>query len=356
LVVRDLGLVWLYVADSSCRGYSPLYDRICRTVAESNEVLDLVSEAPPQGHNPVLLLAAVHYLLLGGLDHPLAEVYAGTSNADPGPLFVDLCLAHRDDILELLATEQVNTNEVGRSAVIGPALTTVASRMGEPLAHIDVGCSAGLNLHCDRYRLDYGPAGATGPVNAAVEIRCDVVGGSPPLAASLPLITAKIGLDRAPLDVHDPRQSRWQLACVWPDTGRLERTKVALDEARRAPLALVRGDAVEDVGGLIADLPPDATAVVTTTWVVAYFSADQRAGFARALAAASTTRPVAWISAEHHGVVDLIPSDGARKDDNGVEWSALGLVVFRKGRAESAELLGYVHPHGSGLDWRAASS
>jgi len=88
--VRDLAAIWVYVADSGCRGYSPLYDRICRTVAESDEVLDLVSEAPPTGHNPVLLLAAVHYLLLGGLDHPLAAVYGGESEADPGPLFVDL--------------------------------------------------------------------------------------------------------------------------------------------------------------------------------------------------------------------------------------------------------------------------
>jgi hypothetical protein len=70
-------------ADSSCRGYSPLYDHICRTVAESDAVLDLVTEAPPEGHNPVLLLAAVHHLLLGGLEHPLAAVYAGESDADP---------------------------------------------------------------------------------------------------------------------------------------------------------------------------------------------------------------------------------------------------------------------------------
>ena len=96
--MRDLAAIWLYIADTSCRGYSPLYDRICRTVAESDEVLDLVSEAPRHGHNPVLLLAAVHYLLLGGLDHPLAAVYAGESDADPGPLFVDLCLGQRDAI------------------------------------------------------------------------------------------------------------------------------------------------------------------------------------------------------------------------------------------------------------------
>ena len=99
--MRDLGKIWLYVADTSCRGYSPIYERICRTVADSDEVLDLVSEAPPVAHNPVLLLAAVHYVLLGGLDHPLAAVYAGESEADPGPLFVEVCLENRDVILEL---------------------------------------------------------------------------------------------------------------------------------------------------------------------------------------------------------------------------------------------------------------
>src|SRR4029453_15413530 len=110
--MRDLGAVWVYVADSSCRGYSPLYDQICRTVAESDAVLALVSEAPRRGHNPLLLLAAVHFLLLGGLDHPLAAVYAGESDADPGPLFVDLCLQERGAVPHLLATRPVTTNEV----------------------------------------------------------------------------------------------------------------------------------------------------------------------------------------------------------------------------------------------------
>ena len=351
--MRDLGKIWLYVADTSCRGYSPIYERICRTVAESDEVLDLVSEAPPVAHNPVLLLAAVHYLLLGGLDHPLAAVYAGESEADPGPLFVDVCLENRDVILELLATQQVNTNEVGRSAAIGPALTVAASRLPGPLGLVDVGCSAGLNLFCDRYRLDYGSAGATGPADAPVQIRCEIVGGSPPIAPTLPSIAARVGLDRAPVDLHDPDQSRWQLACSWPDTGRLARTRLALEEARRGSLTVIRGDAVEGVGAVIESLPHDASAVVMTTWVVAYFSPEQRAGFRDALAVASASRPVAWISAETHGVVDLIPSEGIPSDPGGMEWSVLGLVVFRDGEPEP-ELLGCVHPHGSHLDWRLA--
>jgi hypothetical protein len=349
---RALADVWIYVADSSCRGYSPLYDRICRAVAESDAVLEMVAEAPPEGHNPVLLLAAVHHLLLGGLEHPLAAVYAGESDADPGPLFVDLCRQQRDLLLPLLATRHVNTNEVGRSAVLGPALTTVAGRLGRPLALVDVGCSAGLNLLCDRYLLDYGSAGRTGPSDAPVRIECRVAGGSPPIAPRLPPIVARVGLDRAPVDLTDDDEARWLLACVWPDTGRLPRARLALDEARRAPLTLMQRDALEGVGPAIAGLPADALAVATTTQVVAYFSPAQRTGFCEALAAASHDRPVAWISVEGQGVVDLVTS-APPSDDQGVEASMLGLVTFGDGSVDDAELLGYVHPHGSWIDWRA---
>ena len=247
--MRELGAIWVYVADSGCRGYSPLYDRICRTVAVSDEVLDLVSEAPPLGHNPVLLLAAVHFLLLGGLDHPLARVYAGESDADPGPLFVDLCLNHRDAILELLATEQVNTNEVGRSALIGPALTTVASRLDTPLGHVDVGCSAGLNLLCDRYRLDYGAAGVTGPVDAPVRdpmrrrewVTPDRV--EPPDDHGTYRARPRT---RSMSSIHGRRGGSWPARGPTPDDSRGPGSRSR--RRRRAQLELVRGDAVEDVG------------------------------------------------------------------------------------------------------------
>src|SRR5262245_22048375 len=245
---RELADVWIYFADTSCRGYSPLYDRICRAVAANDDVLDLVGEAPRRGHQPNVLLGAVHYLLLGGLDHPLADVYTGTSDADPGPLFIDVCLTHRAEILELLATRHTNTNEVGRSAVLGPALTEVAARSGEPLTLVDVGCSAGVNLHCDRYALDYGPAGTTGPQDAPVRIACEVIGGHPPIARALPPIAERVGIDREPVDLADDDEIRWLLACVWPDTGRIPRTRLALGELRRTPPRVVRGDAVDAVG------------------------------------------------------------------------------------------------------------
>ena len=63
---------------------------------------------------------------------------------------------HRAEVLELMETRRTQTNECGRCALIGPALTWAAQQFGGPLALLDVGASAGLNLGCDRYFLDYG--------------------------------------------------------------------------------------------------------------------------------------------------------------------------------------------------------
>jgi hypothetical protein len=184
-----------------------------------------------------------------------------------------------------------------------------------------------------------------------VRIECTVIAGDPPIAPTLPPVAARVGLDLDPVDLRDDEQARWQLACAWPDTGRLERTRAAHREARLTPITIIEGDAVADVGAAIAVLPDDAMATVTTTWALAYLPRADRPKFVDALAEASRQRPVSWISAEGQGVVGLIPSDSAPTDDRGVEASVLGLVTFRDGEPD-AELLGYVHPHGSSLDWR----
>jgi len=351
--LHDLAQIWIWFADALGRGYSPIYDRVSRTVAADDEVLSLVLEAPPSSHQPNVLLAAVHYLVLGGLDHPLAAVYAGTSDADPGPLFIDVCLTHRAEVLHLLATRHTNTNEVGRSAIIGLALSAIAARCGSPLALVDVGCSAGLNLLCDHYRLDYGPAGATGPPAAPVQVSCEVVGGVPPIAAKLPPIVDRVGIDLDPVDVTDDDQARWQLALIFPDTGRMPRTRRALAELRNSPPRIVQGDAVDTVGDVVLGLAPEAFAVVTTTWAAAYFSAERRVEFHRRLAAVSATRPVAWVSAEGPGVVDLFADVDAPDDADGSQASVLGLAAFDRGET-ATELLGFVHPHGKWVDWVAS--
>ena len=352
---QGLSAIWTYFGEHECGDYSRLYTQISKTVAANDAVLKLVLEAPATSHQPNVLLAAVHYLLLGGLDHPLSAVYAGESDAAVGPLFIDVCLTHRAEILALLATRHTNTNEVGRAAVIGPALTAAAQRLGAPLGLVDVGCSAGLNLFCDRYLLDYGARGTTGPLDAAVRIESEIVGGDAPIAPQLPEIRFRVGLDRDPMNLTVADNARWLLSCIWPDTGRLPRARTAIAAAQSTPPDLVQGDAVDDITAVVLGLPPDVTPVVVTTWALAYLPRSRRAEFHETLAAASRTRPIAWVSAEGVGVVDAFAGTTPPVDGNRTDASLLGLVTFRDGVGAS-ELLAFVQPHGAWIDWRAPVS
>jgi hypothetical protein len=349
---EQLGRIWEWFADTSCRGYSPLYDRICRFVAQDRELLALTQEAPPEAHQPNVLLGVVHYLLLGGLDHPLGAVYRAQSDADPGPLFRDVCLTHRSEVLALMETRRTQTNEVGRGALIGPALTWTARTVGAPLALLDVGTSAGLNLGCDRYFIDYGAAGTTGPPDSEVRIECTVTGGRPPIAARLPAIVARVGLDRSPIDLTNADDARWLLACTWPDTGdRLARTSAAIHDAQRHPPLIRRGDMVDDLPAALATLPRDAIACVTTTWALAYLQREGRERFAAQLAREGHDRPIVWISGEGPGVVPEF-SDRKPPAVDGIELNVLGAIVYH-GRRSHATALAFVHPHGATIDWIA---
>jgi hypothetical protein len=348
-----LAQLWQAFAEGSCRGYSPIYERVSSTVASDPELLALVREAPPLSHQPHLLLAAVHDLVLRGTDHPLAAVYAGVSDADPGPLFRDLCLARRDDVLELVCTRHVQTNEIGRSALIAPALAWVAERFDRPVILVDVGTSAGLNLLCDRYRLDYGAMGATGPEDAGVPVHCDVLGGAPPIRPWLPMIAARLGIDRDPVDLHDPDDARWLEACVWPDTGRLARTQRAIELARAEELEIRRGDALAVLPEVVAGLPDDGVVCLVTTWVFAYFLADDRRRLVDLLTDLGRDRRLVWIAADSPGVVDDVVPGPARPEparDVAGERGVLSAVCFEGGGLEKTTLA-FVHPHGAWLSW-----
>ncbi len=249
-------------------------------MAEDRELLALQYSARPHAHLPPMLLAGAHYLLLSGVGRPLADVYADRSSTPAAPLFRELCLGNQSALLEVLNSRTVQTNEVGRSALLGPALTWAAA--GEPLQLIDVGCSAGLNLFCDRYRLDYGEYGLTGPEDSTVKIECRVVAGAPPVAASLPTMAGRVGIDLDPPDLTDPDDARWLLACVWPGTGRFQRAARAIELGQSNPPPVLRGGALETLprvwpicGGqehrsqlvvVLLLLPRTAPAPISSSW------------------------------------------------------------------------------------------
>ncbi len=228
------------------------YAAICRHVADDSELLALMGQASPDQRRPNLLLAAVHYLLLGGADHELARYYDSVAlvagrpfappTADVGPVFSHFCLDHRAALLNLLATRRTQTNEVGRSAALLPALCAIAAQEpdGPPLALLDLGTSAGLNLHFDHFHYLYrqrsdGAIQEAGDPASGVTLECTVRGelaDLPPLHHPPALVT-RAGLDASPIDPTTEDGARWLLACLWPDNlPRFTRMKAALHIAR----------------------------------------------------------------------------------------------------------------------------
>jgi len=54
---------------------SPLYRSLCRTVAQDRPLLELLAQRRAGQQASYLFFGAVHYLLLGGAQHPLGAYY-----------------------------------------------------------------------------------------------------------------------------------------------------------------------------------------------------------------------------------------------------------------------------------------
>lgn len=106
-----------------CRGRSPLYAEICRAVAGDDGVLALAARTPERQRRPSLLLAAIHFLLLGGVEHELAAhvpTVAGERIATgrAGASALSFCREHADPLGALLRTRstlRVSLRACGRA-------------------------------------------------------------------------------------------------------------------------------------------------------------------------------------------------------------------------------------------------
>lgn len=348
-----------------------LYASICRGVATDPWLLDLVAQAPPDQRRPNILLAAVHYLLLGGAEHLLAAWYptvdasrslaSRRTEAPPDdalcPAFASFCRAHRQELSALIATRATQTNEVGRCTALLPALSTVASRGdGSPLVVVDLGTSAGLNLRFDQYAYLYAMRDATisraGRSASPITLHCEVHEGTPP--TELVHVAGRVGIDRQPIDVRDDDSARWLLACQWPDhldRFSLARDAIALARSSDDPIEIVQGDIIDSLRGVAATVPHHAQLCLVQTWVAAYLSPDAQRALRAEISAIAATRPVSWLFAEAPYEVPGLPLPLApRRSDK----SATALVLVEDGpdkKDASAWHLADMHSHGRWLRW-----
>ena len=341
---------------------SPIYAAICARLADDHPTGSLALNAEPGFRTPLILLAAVHHLLLSGRMHPLAAYYPSLAGVearsiDDGlyPSFAGFIAAHRAAVTELIATHTTQTNEARRTVLLVPPLGLIAGEAGAPIALLEVGASAGLNLLPDRYGFSIGADG-TGDRRSPVQIACAVEGElRPPVPAPMPAIGWRAGLDVHPLDVRSADTVGWLRALIWPE--HLDRMAVlegAVALAVPDPPRLVRGDLVDDLPALAAEAPAGMPLVVTDTWVLAYVTTERRLDFVRALRriAAERGAPAWLISCESQAVLaSLGLGVGAAPDDGSGGVSALSLHQFDPYGASRHDLLAECHAHGRWLRW-----
>ena len=318
---------------------------------------------------PNLLLAAVHFLLLHGTAHPLADHYdtvhsfTGGGDGPPGDLvadFKDFVMVNRAELLALIAERSTQTNEVGRCTALLPALATIAAghRDGRPLWLLDLGTSAGLNLLFDSYAYTYRQQsdGATldaGRSGALVHLDCDVRGELRDLPAlDLPPIAGRTGIDALPIDPTSEDGADWLLACLWPDNlPRFDRLRGALATARLTPdpPTVYRGDIVETLPGVVEDIAPDGPLVVFHSWVAAYLSPERQTQLVETVQALARTRLVHYLYAEAPVEAPGLPTPPSPSPSS--TSHLVTALVHLAPDGSPAVRLADMHHHGKWLHW-----
>jgi hypothetical protein len=332
---------------------APLYSELATGIADDPQLAELILAAPVQQRLPVLLFASVHWLLLADPADPLARYYPNLARGAVLPpdealgAFRAFCLERAADLAGLLATRRTQTNEVGRTALFVPTLARLGATLGD-LAHVDVGASAGLNLLIDRYDFRYEPGGAL-RCGSTVTITC-ATRGNVPVPDTYPPISATIGIDANPLDVRDPAQARWLEACVWPDhVDRFQRLVGAIEIAREGDVDVRQGDAITSIGATASEAAQSGHPVVTTSWVMNYFTSAGRFEFLTELERAAATVDISWLYAESPALCPDLP--GMPPPRRGAKQpTALVLVRWRGGHLD-AHHVADAHPHGRWLHW-----
>ena len=241
---------------------------------------------------PLLVLASLrHEAMRLGPVHPLHRAIAAEP-PDPRSITREAVAAafetDPEGLRNLLATRYVQTNETRRAvAWLWPASLAGCSDGGRPLALVDIGASAGLNLVAD----------------ALPALWSDAEGAPLPVAQRLD-VRARVGLDARPLDVGNDADAAWLRACIWPgDVARQRRLEEAIAAWRMSPAHVEPAD-IRDVPAhverVLGTTAPDTLVIAYQTVVREYLPRDAAAAYAdamRALVDAASGR-LAWIELE----------------------------------------------------------
>ena len=264
-----------------CEGSSELYQYLSAKIAEDEEMLEIARMSQPGQPEPNLLLGAVHHLLINGAVNPLCRYYPSISLEPESPdlafpAFRKFVQSHEEEVIELLQTKLVQTNEVQRSAYLFPAIQTISRLFGEkPLFCIELGPSAGFNLLWDQYQYRYDGSDLEG---SSIILESSFRGDrKPELSSDFPTVTGRVGIDLNPIDLMNRDQVKWLQALIWPEHfDRKARLIKAVRIAMINPVTMIQGHAVDVLPSVLLDVPRTEVAMVYHTHVANQMSPEER--------------------------------------------------------------------------------
>lgn len=329
----------------SCEGLgSPFAARLLRLIADrlepggavADRILNWPGNVGSAGASvPLRLAGTLHGLVLDGTAPELAAQYP-PNGSDDNTLWhtIETALHTHEARIQSWLDSPPQTNEVRRSAALIAVAHWLTARTVLPLILSEIGASAGLNLHWDRYALDL-PGVTLGPDRPALTLAPDWTGPLPPMAR--PRIADRRGVDLNPLNPSDPVHVVRLLSYIWPDQpDRMARTRAALN---LPPAPVDRADAIDWLGPRLTATHPGHLHLIGHTVAWQYLPGDARArGTAliiEAGARATGDAPLAWFGMEADG-----QSPGAALTLR--LWP--GDVTLPMGRADF---------HGRWIDWQA---
>ncbi len=287
---------------------SALYGALCERAAcayeTDGDLRALFDSAQSLSRLGVRFLAAAHYRALRGESPHIARHFPSTGgDGDPQAAW-DAIVADvhgRATAYATLLRRPVQTNEVARAMPVLAAMLSVAAQTRLPMRVFEVGSSAGLLLHFDRYRYS-GDTWSWGDPDSPLHLRNTQDAGEPAhLDAELDIATRR-GCDLHPLDVSKPNDADTLLSFVWTDQSeRFERMRRAIEIARHDPVAVDRANGEEWIRR-VAEPQAGYACVVFHTVITEHLDAPERETLMQRITAmgsrATRSAPFAWVRME----------------------------------------------------------
>jgi hypothetical protein len=304
-------------------GESPFYAALMELMAgdveaggPTWELLRPYAAEPSTEYYPLRALAGVHRMVLDGSAPELRDRYpsvGGDGDARAAWSAIrDALASHDPDVVGDLR-HPLQTNETSRCGALAAGFHVIAQRTPMPLRALELGASAGLNLHFDRYRYEAGGL-ASGSADSTVRFVDYWRGGVPPFDVPVELAERR-GCDLDPIDptTEDGRISL--LSYVMPDQlERIAMMRGALAIAAEDPVRVDRASADEWIAARLAEPQPDGVATVVFHSVFWIYPPPEvtdriRASVEDAGGRATADSPLHWLryeeGAERMGVVEL---------------------------------------------------